>query len=225
MPLELGIFLGAKFLGDPKQRQKACLVFDEKPYRYQMYLSDVAGQDISWHANDPKTLIFRVRDWLASLSGEALPSGSVIWDHFMTFKGELRHSCERLRQKPNEVTHLDFLRHVRSFKEAYVENLSMRGTKTVRNPTPEQIRRAIRQMKPGSDAFVVLDKGANGLSYIQAILNDDQTWDVEYQDGHLDEHYRSTVPFHADSLIHALQAYARGQDDWRTGTKWERQEV
>jgi hypothetical protein len=59
MPLELGIFLGAKFLGDGTQQQKACLVFDEQPYRYQMYLSDVAGQDISWHRNNPKDLICR----------------------------------------------------------------------------------------------------------------------------------------------------------------------
>ena len=31
MPLELGIFLGAKFLGTAKQRSKNCLVFDEHP--------------------------------------------------------------------------------------------------------------------------------------------------------------------------------------------------
>src|SRR5215216_2259590 len=83
MPLELGIFLGAKFLGDSLQRRKACLVFDEKPYRYQTYLY-VAGQDINWHSNDPKLLILRVRDWLAHLSGEPLPSGSLIYDHFNT---------------------------------------------------------------------------------------------------------------------------------------------
>ncbi len=54
MPLELGIFMGAKFLGSPKQKQKMCLVFDEIPYRYQKYLSDIAGQDISSHQNDPQ---------------------------------------------------------------------------------------------------------------------------------------------------------------------------
>ena len=119
MPLEFGIFLGAKFLGDSEQRRKACLVFDETPYRYQSYLSDVAGQDISWHLNDPRTLVSRIRDWLASLSAEHLPSGSVVWDHFTTFRGELRHSCERLRQKPDELTCLDFLRHARFFRQAY----------------------------------------------------------------------------------------------------------
>ena len=128
MSLELGIFLGAKFLGDAQQRKKACLVFDEKPHRYQMYLSDVSGQDISWHANDPKVLIRCVRDWLSSLSQEPFPGGRLIWDHYSTFKGELRHSAEERRQEQSELTYLDFLHHVRSFKKNYVKTLFAGGT-------------------------------------------------------------------------------------------------
>ena len=33
MPLELGIFLGAKRYGGPTHRQKACLILDRDPYR------------------------------------------------------------------------------------------------------------------------------------------------------------------------------------------------
>ncbi len=57
MPLEFGIFLGAKFLGENEQKRKMCLVFDEAPYRYQMYLSDIAGQDISSHPEISQTLM------------------------------------------------------------------------------------------------------------------------------------------------------------------------
>jgi len=46
MPLELGIFLGAKRFGGPKQKRKNCLILDREKYRYQQYCSDIAGQDI-----------------------------------------------------------------------------------------------------------------------------------------------------------------------------------
>lgn len=46
MPLELGIFLGAKRFGSAKQRKKKCLVLDRERYRFQKFCSDIAGQDI-----------------------------------------------------------------------------------------------------------------------------------------------------------------------------------
>ena len=49
MPLELGIFLGAKRFGVEEQEVKKCLVMDREPYRYQKFISDIAGQDIFVH--------------------------------------------------------------------------------------------------------------------------------------------------------------------------------
>jgi hypothetical protein len=225
MPLELGIFLGAKFLGDPKQRQKACLVFDEQPHRYRMYLSDVAGQDICWHSNDPKILVSRVRDWLSILSGEPLPSGSLIWDHYTTFRGELRHSCELIRQKPSELTHVDFLHHARSFKIAYVENLIINEAETIENPKSEDVRRAIRKLESKEDNFLVLEKGANRLSYIQAYHEGDRKWVLEYQDGHLDEHFKAMGKLDSNAIVRAFQDYRDGDDAWRSNQNWRRIEV
>jgi hypothetical protein len=42
MPLELGIFLGAKHYGSPRQREKRLLIFDTEQYRYQKFVSDLA---------------------------------------------------------------------------------------------------------------------------------------------------------------------------------------
>lgn len=78
MPLEFGIFLGAKVFGSKVQKRKMYLVFDELPYRYQKYVSDISGQDIESHHNDPEVLIGSIRNWLASLYPGVLPSGSVI---------------------------------------------------------------------------------------------------------------------------------------------------
>lgn len=35
MPLELGVFLGAKKYGGPAHRSKSCIIFDREPYRRQ----------------------------------------------------------------------------------------------------------------------------------------------------------------------------------------------
>jgi hypothetical protein len=50
MPLELGLFLGAKRYG--AQRRKAVLVLDTEQYRYQRFISDLSGQDIHAHGGN-----------------------------------------------------------------------------------------------------------------------------------------------------------------------------
>jgi len=43
MPLELGIFLGAKKFGGNKHANKTYLMLDKERYRYQMFISDLSG--------------------------------------------------------------------------------------------------------------------------------------------------------------------------------------
>ncbi len=64
MPLELGIFLGCKYFGGRHHGSKSCLVMDTEPFRYQKFISDIAGQDVSAHDDDPKKAVTVVRDWL-----------------------------------------------------------------------------------------------------------------------------------------------------------------
>src|ERR1700738_4627256 len=45
MPLELGVYLGAKHFGDETHRRKSALILERERYRYQKYCSDLAGQD------------------------------------------------------------------------------------------------------------------------------------------------------------------------------------
>ena len=49
MPLELGIFLGAKRFGSRNQKNKMCLALDREQYRYQKFCSDISGQEHSQH--------------------------------------------------------------------------------------------------------------------------------------------------------------------------------
>lgn len=63
MPLELGIHLGARLLGERRHRRKRALILESAAHRYDQTLSDISGQDIAQHENDPARAIESVRDF------------------------------------------------------------------------------------------------------------------------------------------------------------------
>lgn len=86
MPLELGIFLGAKRFGADDQKQKRCLILDVEQYRYQKFISDIAGIDVTQHRGDARTAARCVRDWLVTVSGRrTIPSVQVLMKSFDGF--------------------------------------------------------------------------------------------------------------------------------------------
>ena len=98
MPLELGIFLGAKRFGVEDQKGKKCLVMDKEQYRYQKFISDIAGQDIFVHNNSPEEIIRVVRDWLGTASGRrTIPGGGIIWRHYQDFLNDLPQLAQRFQ--------------------------------------------------------------------------------------------------------------------------------
>jgi len=109
MPLELGLFLGAKRWG-PGQRTKSCLILDREKYRYREFISDIAGQDIFAHANDPSKAIKAVRDWLSdSRAGIAPPPGApAINKRYRKFTAELPKVCEDADFEETELTFTDY---------------------------------------------------------------------------------------------------------------------
>jgi len=109
MPFELGLFLGARRFGGSRQKAKNCLILDTERYRYQKFLSDIAGQDIDAHGNDPAKAITRVRDFLRTHSGgRRLPGGAVIKRDFAQFETRKPVICEALELDPGELTFVDF---------------------------------------------------------------------------------------------------------------------
>jgi hypothetical protein len=83
MPLELGVFLGAKQFGTGRHRSKRCLVLDRERYRFQRFISDIAGQDIKAHGNSPEIVVRTVRDWLRNaISQVPMPGGSHLWARY-----------------------------------------------------------------------------------------------------------------------------------------------
>lgn len=110
MPLELGLFLGAKEFGDAEQQSKSSLVLDRTRYRYQKFCSDIAGQDIEAHSNRPAKAIELVRNWLtgpAAKHGNRIPSGSVIASRYLQFLTDLPQWCERQKLVISKLTYGD----------------------------------------------------------------------------------------------------------------------
>jgi hypothetical protein len=107
MPLELGAFLGAKHFGNNQQKRKACLILDSEKYRYQKFISDIAGQDIREHGNDASKMITIIRNWLRGYSRQSIPSGSIIRSRYKTFRGDLPLLCKGLKLDVRELIYND----------------------------------------------------------------------------------------------------------------------
>ena len=108
MPLELGIFLGAKLFGGTKHRQKACIIFDREKYRYQRFCSDIAGQDVRAHEGEEREVIRGVRDALQTWRRDRqLPGGAAVFDHYQHFVNELPELASDFRLDPQDLTFND----------------------------------------------------------------------------------------------------------------------
>lgn len=118
MPLELGMFLGAKKYGNKDQKKKICLILDRELYRYAIYISDIAGQDIRSHGNDQLVMINMVRDWLRNQSGRTtLIGGAEIRRRYGLFCADLPSICINLDLTENELIYKDYVTIIATWLE------------------------------------------------------------------------------------------------------------
>ncbi|HEX6746093.1 MAG TPA: hypothetical protein VF092_02175 [Longimicrobium sp.] len=116
MPLELGLFLGAKYYGGGRHRAKACLIFDRERYRYQQFCSDIAGQDIRAHNGGEAELIRAVRDALATWRpGLPMPSGGIVHERYLRFVARLPRLASKTDLRVEELTFNDLTRLVKEW--------------------------------------------------------------------------------------------------------------
>ena len=110
MPFELGLFLGARRYGDLGQRQKSCLILDRDRYRFQIFCSDISGQDIRAHGNEVERALTAVRNWLQANppSSHRLPSPPMLRDRYLEFRRQLPLMCRTAKLRQSELTFLDY---------------------------------------------------------------------------------------------------------------------
>lgn len=118
MPMELGLHLGARLLGEPRHRRKRALILDAQPHRYDRALSDISGQDAESHGGDPETAIRCVRNWLSEhrrYNQPPLPGAAALQADYRTFAAELGVLLAPRRLDPDDLTHSDYLFAVRDW--------------------------------------------------------------------------------------------------------------
>ncbi len=108
MPLELGMFLGARRFGGKRHGDKSCLIMDTNRFRYQKFISDISGQDIKAHQNDPRRAVGLVRGWLNDASGrKTIPGGAMIWGRYQNYLADLPDLCAAAGLAVDEMTFND----------------------------------------------------------------------------------------------------------------------
>lgn len=116
MPLELGVFLGARRYGDSLQKRKRALILDTQQYRYQKFISDVAGQDIHAHGGSPSTAAKTVAIWLRQQSRyTTIPGGTKIAGEFDAFMTILPALLDDRQLAPDDLTFGDFAEIAKSY--------------------------------------------------------------------------------------------------------------
>ena len=122
MPMELGIHLGARLFGEGRQRRKRALILEAEPHRYDAALSDISGQDIEVHGNDPDRAIHCVRNWLSGhrpRNAVPLPGAAAMQADCRLFRVEIGALLRARRLDPlDELSQSDFMFAVRDWIES-----------------------------------------------------------------------------------------------------------
>ncbi|HEY4942248.1 MAG TPA: hypothetical protein VII56_12545 [Rhizomicrobium sp.] len=112
MPLELGADLGLRLAGPVEQRRRKTLILDAEKHRYGAMLSDISGMDIEAHANDAKSVMAHVRNWLNAnrRSGPVLPGAAAIALDHVAYLKIAPDIIKAFRLDPHgRLTHGDYL--------------------------------------------------------------------------------------------------------------------
>ena len=109
VPLELGLFLGAQKYEALTTRQKKSLIMDKAKFRYQEFISDLAGIEIASHGGEARLLISIIRNWLSAYSKQHLPGNNMIWKQFRLFNSAVPEITKDLNIKGYELAYTDYI--------------------------------------------------------------------------------------------------------------------
>jgi hypothetical protein len=86
------------------------LILERDLYRYQVYCSDIAGQDIRAHNNNVEVAIRAVRNWLGTdRRGQgAIPSPSRMTKRYLEFRLDLPSMCSNQELDLADLSFIDY---------------------------------------------------------------------------------------------------------------------
>jgi hypothetical protein len=104
MPFELGIFYGAKRLGDRKQREKQALIFDEVLHRNHACLSDSSGLDLQPHRRQPAIALVSIQRYLKRYAEWSVVAPAPILKFFLEYIGDVPKWSAELGLIPEQLS-------------------------------------------------------------------------------------------------------------------------
>lgn len=106
LPFELGLDLGCRDFGDAELRRKRCLILEREQYRYRKVLSDISGNDVMAHDDDPQTLIRKVRNWVYEQVHGDLDSPNRIWQRYNSFNAHFELLTRRRGYTDDDIAEM-----------------------------------------------------------------------------------------------------------------------
>ena len=107
MPFECGIDFGLKVSNSNKFGEKRFLILEKEPYRYKSIISDIAGNDIKAHKNEPEIMIKAVRDWFKILK-HTVPWYKTIWLAYAEFETDFEQILIDNGHDPKSINSITF---------------------------------------------------------------------------------------------------------------------
>lgn len=104
MPLELGIFTGSAHFGTKAHKEKRYIIIESEQFRFKQFISDLSGQDIQSHEDDPLKAIRCIRNWLSNKTADTVPSPSILIGEYNDFINALPELCAENRWVVGELT-------------------------------------------------------------------------------------------------------------------------
>jgi len=122
MPFELGLDLGCRAFGSGRLCQKKCLILGQQRLRYRTVLSDIAGNDIKAHHDDPQTLVRHVRDWILEDTGRRILSTTRIWQRYSEFYGRFEETLKEEGYSDTDIEDISVLEFIEPAKSWALSN-------------------------------------------------------------------------------------------------------
>ena len=85
------------------------MILEKDPYRFKKVISDISGQDIFTHNNEPYDLVKIVRNWIKIIfQRRAITSAKIIWDAYNEFNFDLKEQMESEDLNPENIWAIPF---------------------------------------------------------------------------------------------------------------------
>ncbi len=124
MPFECGIDFGMKLSNPAEFANKRFLILEKEQYRYQKVISDISGNDIKAHKNNPEQIIKVVRDWFKP-NNPNIPRHKEIWLAYNEFEFDYEEILTAEGYDPkdiNSLTFSDIIEYMKTWINDYNKN-------------------------------------------------------------------------------------------------------